>query len=414
LQAIGKLTTVVDGQRQIMSNPPLVERLDDMIDMDPDEIRARLRTLLVSYRRSLPSDRRRLFDHFKLIDVAHKVVGVGSVGTRAWILLLEGGVEAEALLLQAKEAGTSALSGYAGKSKYSNQRERVVTGQHLMQASSDIFLGWLRARPTGGRYTDYYLRQLRDWKMSAVVEEMIPAAMQLYAQLCGWTLARAHARAGDRVAISAYLGNSTKFDNAVADLLRRTPIRTNAITLRWQPLSQMDESRHSPGCDRALFVIVRRARGGSTFEPWSSQGLSASLRSLALPRMRRSVKVSPGSERRRRSEIWSADNESSGPDEPLPAFFGSSESSCAVVITPADCPVGALIKVRTRRPAYRLAAEIPRSLEASTDFWAAWLIHSGGDSSASTADVMCGPASGLPIRLALSAIRVIRSGSASS
>jgi uncharacterized protein (DUF2252 family) len=217
LQAIGKLTTVVDGQRQIMSNPPLVERLDDMVDMHPDEIRARVGTLLVSYRRSLPSDRRRLLDHFKLIDVAHKVVGVGSVGTRAWILLLEGEVEAEAVLLQAKEAGTSALSGYAGKSEYSNQGERVVTGQHLMQASSDIFLGWLRARPTGGRYTDYYLRQLRDWKMSAVVEEMIPAAMQLYAQLCGWTLARAHARAGDRVAISAYLGNSTKFDNAVAD-----------------------------------------------------------------------------------------------------------------------------------------------------------------------------------------------------
>jgi uncharacterized protein (DUF2252 family) len=217
LQAIGKLTTVVDGQRQIISNPPLVERLDDMMDMDPDEIRARLGTLLVSYSKTLQSDRRRLLDHFKLADVAHKVVGVGSVGTRAWILLLEGGVEAEALLLQAKEAGTSALSGYAGKSEYSNQGERVVAGQHLMQASSDIFLGWLRARPTGGRYTDYYLRQLRDWKLSAVVEEMIPAGMQLYAQLCGWTLARAHARAGDRVAISAYLGNSTKFANAVAD-----------------------------------------------------------------------------------------------------------------------------------------------------------------------------------------------------
>jgi uncharacterized protein (DUF2252 family) len=217
LQAIGRLTTVVDEKRQIMSNPPLIERLDDMVDMHPDEIRARLGTMLVGYRRTLQSDRRRLFDHFELIDVAHKVVGVGSVGTRAWILLLEGGVEAEALLLQAKEAGPSALSGYAGNSEYSNQGERVVAGQHLMQASSDIFLGWLRARPTGGRYTDYYLRQLRDWKLSAVVEEMIPAGMQLYAQLCGWTLARAHARAGDRVAISAYLGNSTKFDNAIAD-----------------------------------------------------------------------------------------------------------------------------------------------------------------------------------------------------
>jgi uncharacterized protein (DUF2252 family) len=217
LQAIGKLTTVVDGKRQIISNPPLVERLDDMMDMHPDAIRARLGTLLVSYRRTLESDRRHLFDHFNLIDVAHKVVGVGSVGTRAWILLLEGGGEAEALLLQAKEAGPSALSGYAGNSEYRNQGERVVAGQHFMQASSDIFLGWLRARPTGGRYTDYYLRQLRDWKLSAVVEEMIPASMQVYAQLCGWTLARAHARAGDRVAISAYLGNSSKFDNAIAD-----------------------------------------------------------------------------------------------------------------------------------------------------------------------------------------------------
>jgi Uncharacterized protein conserved in bacteria (DUF2252) len=132
--------------------------------------------------------------------------------------LLESGVEREALLLQAKEAGPSALRGYAGKSEYSHQGERVVAGQHLMQASSDIFLGWLRARPTGGgRYTDYYLRQLRDWKVSAVIEEMIPEGMEVYARLCGWTLARAHARAGDRIAIAAYLGNSDKFDNAIAD-----------------------------------------------------------------------------------------------------------------------------------------------------------------------------------------------------
>ena len=145
-------------------------------------------------------------------------MGVGSVGTRAWILLLEAGDEVEALLLQAKEAGPSALAGYAGKSEYSHQGERVVAGQHLMQASSDIFLGWLRARGTaGGRYTDYYLRQLRDWKLSAVIEEMVPLGMQVYAELCGWTLARAHARAGDRIAMAAYLGNSDTFDNAIAD-----------------------------------------------------------------------------------------------------------------------------------------------------------------------------------------------------
>jgi hypothetical protein len=135
----------------------------------------------------------------------------------AWILLLEAGVEGEPLLLQAKQAEASALAPYAGESEYANHAERVVAGQHLMQASSDIFLGWLRAQPTGGRDEDYYIRQLRDWKMSAVIEEMGPRSMDLYAGLCGWTLARAHARAGDRIAISAYLGKSTKFDNAIAD-----------------------------------------------------------------------------------------------------------------------------------------------------------------------------------------------------
>ena len=123
----------------------------------------------------------------------------------------------EALLLQAKQAEASVLADYAGPSEYTNQGERVVAGQHLMQASSDIFLGWLRAQPTGETEQDYYLRQLRDWKLSAVIEEMTPRSMDLYARLCGWTLARAHARAGDRIAIAAYLGKSTKFDNAIAD-----------------------------------------------------------------------------------------------------------------------------------------------------------------------------------------------------
>jgi uncharacterized protein (DUF2252 family) len=217
LQAIGKLTRLVDGKREIIKNPPLISRLEDMIDVDPDEARRRIGALLVSYRKTLQSDRRILLDHFRLVDIAHKVVGVGSVGTRAWILLLESGVEAGGLLLQAKEAGPSALTNYAGKSAYANQGERVVAGQHLMQASSDIFLGWLRSRSTGSQYKDYYLRQLRDWKLSAVVEEMIPPGMEQYARWCGWTLARAHARAGDRIAIAAYLGKSTKFDNAIAD-----------------------------------------------------------------------------------------------------------------------------------------------------------------------------------------------------
>jgi uncharacterized protein (DUF2252 family) len=216
LQAIGKLTGVTDGRRRIVSNPPLVIPLDEMTGVDNDSLLRQLHDLLATYRRTLQSDRRRLFDHFTLADVAHKVVGVGSVGTRAWILLYEAGVEAEALLLQAKQASTSVLADYAGESEYENQGERVVAGQHLMQASSDIFLGWLRAKPTGEAEQDYYIRQLRDWKFSPLIEEMNPRALELYARLCGWTLARAHARSGDRIAISAYLGNSTKFDNALA------------------------------------------------------------------------------------------------------------------------------------------------------------------------------------------------------
>jgi uncharacterized protein (DUF2252 family) len=217
LQATRKLTTIIDGKQRIISDPPLIVRLDEMTGLDTDEVLRRLRDLIGTYRVTLQSDRRHLLDHFTLADVAHKVVGVGSVGTRAWILLFEAGDEAEVLLLQAKQAEASALADYASESEYANQGERVVAGQHLLQAASDIFLGWLRAHPTGGQDEDYYLRQLRDWKLSAVIEEMSPRSMDVYARLCGWTLARAHARAGDRVAISAYLGNSTKFDNAVAD-----------------------------------------------------------------------------------------------------------------------------------------------------------------------------------------------------
>jgi uncharacterized protein (DUF2252 family) len=217
LQAIAKLTSVTNGKRRIKSNPPLIVRLDDVTGLDPDELLGGLRRLVITYRDTLQSDRRHLLDHYSLADVAHKVVGVGSVGLRAWILLFEAGAGAEGLLLQAKQAEASALARYVGGSEYANQGERVVAGQWLMQASSDIFLGWLRARPTSGPEDDYYVRQLRDWKMSADIEEMSVESMHLYARLCGWTLARAHARSGDRVAIAAYLGQSTKFDNAIAD-----------------------------------------------------------------------------------------------------------------------------------------------------------------------------------------------------
>jgi len=217
LQAVGKLTSMVSGRRRIVSDPPLVVPIDQLTGFDIDVLLAGIRDLLAAYQGTLRSDLRHLLDHFTLADVAHKVVGVGSVGTRAWILLLQAGSDEEALLLQAKEAGPSVLADYAGASGYANQAQRVVAGQHLMQAASDIFLGWLRAQPTGGGDEDYYVRQLRDWKLSAAIEDMSPRSMGVYARLCGWTLARAHARSGDRIAISAYLGSSTRFDNALAE-----------------------------------------------------------------------------------------------------------------------------------------------------------------------------------------------------
>jgi uncharacterized protein (DUF2252 family) len=217
LQAVAKLTTVAEGRRRIVSDPPLIVPIDELTGVDHDELLERIRRLVAAYAGTLQADRWRLLDHFTLADVAHKVVGVGSVGTRAWIFLLEGSVDGEVLLLQGKQAEASALAGYAGGSEYANQGERVVAGQHLMQATSDIFLGWIRVRSPQGGDEDYYLRQLRDWKMSAEIELMRPQSMQVYARLCGWTLARAHARSGDRIAIAAYLGSSTRFDNAIAD-----------------------------------------------------------------------------------------------------------------------------------------------------------------------------------------------------
>jgi len=209
---------VTDGRRRILSDPPLVVPIDQLSGVDHEVLMERIGGLLAAYRGTLPADRRHLLDQFTLADVAHKVVGVGSVGTRAWIFLFEGGVEAEVLVLQGKQAEASALADYAGASEFANQGERVVTGQHLVQAASDIFLGWLRVPSPDGADEDYYLRQLRDWKLSAEIELMRPQSMEVYAQLCGWTLARAHARSGDRIAISAYLGSSTKFDNAIADI----------------------------------------------------------------------------------------------------------------------------------------------------------------------------------------------------
>ena len=217
-QALGKLTTVVDGRRRIISDPPMIVPVEDVFaDVQAEALYEELRAVLGKYRRTMQSDRRHLLEQFTLVHVARKVVGVGSVCTRAWVLLMDAMDGDEPLFLQAKEAQPSVLAAYAGRSQYSNQGERVVAGQHLMQAQSDIFLGWTRVPAPDGVDRDFYVRQLRDWKFSAPIEQMLPEGMTVYARLCGWTLARAHARSGDRIALAAYLGGSDKFDQAIAD-----------------------------------------------------------------------------------------------------------------------------------------------------------------------------------------------------
>jgi uncharacterized protein (DUF2252 family) len=218
LQALSKLTTMVDGRARILSQPPLLVPVEELWgEAEAKVVYERLGNLTRSYRGTLQWDRRHLVEQFNLVQVARKVVGVGSVGTRAWILLFEGLDGADPLFLQAKEAQASVLSGFVKGSRYKNQGERVVNGQHLMQASSDIFLGWQRVEGPDGVERDFYLRQLRDGKGSVVVEEMVPDGMGFYGRICGQALARAHARSGDRVAIAAYLGKSDRFENAIAD-----------------------------------------------------------------------------------------------------------------------------------------------------------------------------------------------------
>ena len=218
LQAFAKLTEVVDGQVGIVADPPLIVPVEDLFPgEDVDSFYEQMAGLLRAYRDSLGSDRQHLFDEYRLVHMARKVVGVGSVGTRAWILLFEGLNSGDPLFLQAKEAQSSVLEQYLGVSEYSNHGQRVVAGQRLMQAASDIFLGWQRTNGLDGVDRDYYVRQLRDWKGSFEVEGSIPDGMVLYARVCGWTLARAHARSGDRVAIASYLGRHDTFDQAIAD-----------------------------------------------------------------------------------------------------------------------------------------------------------------------------------------------------
>ena len=218
MQALDKLTRMVDGERRIISNPPLIEPVEELAGgMGGDQILDWLRASVRSYRSTLQSDRRHLLEDFHVVHAARKVVGVGSVGTRAWILLMLGRDDADPLFLQAKEAQSSVLEDFVGPSRHGSNGERVVHGQHLMAAASDIFLGWVTLEGLDGVSRDFYVRQLRDWKGSAVVESMDPPTMASYGRICGSTLARAHARSGDRVAIASYLGGSDAFDQALAE-----------------------------------------------------------------------------------------------------------------------------------------------------------------------------------------------------
>ena len=219
IKAFGKLTHIVDGEPRIIADPPLIVPIEDLLDSETAQrFETSTRTLLDAYRSTLQGDRRRLLEGYRYAHMARKVVGVGSVGTRCWIVLLVGRDANDPLFLQMKEAPSSVLEPFVGASEYANCGQRVVEGQRLMQASSDIFLGWLENEGgIDGVQRDFYVRQLWDWKLSAAIETMDPEMMLAYARMCSWTLARAHARSGDAIAIGAYLGAGDTFDLAVTD-----------------------------------------------------------------------------------------------------------------------------------------------------------------------------------------------------
>ena len=217
LKALAKLTEIVDGEPRIVSDPPLIVPIEEVVpSAEHHGIDGFVRGVIRAYRRTLPADRRRLLERFRYIHSARKVVGVGSVGTRAWIMLLLGRDRDDPLFLQFKEAEASVLEPFLGRSTFASHGQRVVEGQRLMQAASDIMLGWIRATDLDGQSRHFYVRQLWDQKGSAPVEAMDPRTMTVYAELCGRTLARAHARSGDAVAIASYLGKGDSFDRALA------------------------------------------------------------------------------------------------------------------------------------------------------------------------------------------------------
>jgi len=217
--ALARLTRKIDGELRFISDPPLIVPLAELDGREDGAVlESRLHALFRRYRRTLPAERRTLIERFRHVDLARKVVGIGSVGTRSWAMLLVGRDDGDPLFLQIKEALPSVLEPLLGKSQFATHGQRVVVGQRLMQAASDIFLGWVHSDETvdGGAH-DFYVRQLWDWKTSVDVDTILPRGLTAYATACGWTLARAHARSGDRIAIAAYLGASDRFDWAVAE-----------------------------------------------------------------------------------------------------------------------------------------------------------------------------------------------------
>ena len=222
LKAFDRLVHEVDGEPRIISDPPLLVPVRELVSEDQaHQAEEQILEMIGRYRESLKGDRRHLFDSYRYIEMARKVVGVGSVGTRAWVVLMMGRDGQDPLFMQAKEAEASVLEPYVGASEFGNHGERVVEGQWLMQASSDILLGWLPATGFDGAERAFYVRQLWDGKRSVDVETLPPAGLELYGQVCGWTLARAHARSGDRIAIGAYLGKGDSFDRAIAEFSER-------------------------------------------------------------------------------------------------------------------------------------------------------------------------------------------------
>jgi uncharacterized protein (DUF2252 family) len=218
MRALGKLTTMVDGEPRIVSQPPLLVPAAELLQGESlDQFNTTIHEFLRNYSMSLPDDRRTLLEGYAFRQIARKVVGVGSVGLRSWIVLATGRDNSDPLFLQLKQAESSVLERFVGRSRYRNHGRRVVEGQRLTQAASDVMLGWYKVLAFDGQVHDFYVRQLWDGKASADVTLMSPSLYTVYARMCGWTLARGHARTGDRIALAAYLGRSDVFDNAIAD-----------------------------------------------------------------------------------------------------------------------------------------------------------------------------------------------------